>query len=110
MASERGVNYEGKQGEQRMNQIKEDCYWYDYWQDMNARIPFCKLQKVTEFLETCVDCERYHSKYKKINADRVRAMSDEEIESWYWWMHKEMMNYTDSHVFVHEWLKREIDK
>ena len=43
----------------------------------------------------------------KTNADRIRAMTDEEIEDWYWWMHKEMMYYTDSRVFVHDWLKQE---
>lgn len=41
------------------------------------------------------------------NGDRIRNMTDEEIEKWYWWMHKEMMNYTDSHTFFHDWLKRE---
>ena len=41
------------------------------------------------------------------NADRIRAMSDEEIENWFWWMHKEMMRYTDSRVFLHDWLKQE---
>lgn len=41
------------------------------------------------------------------NADRIRSMTDEEIEDWYWWMHKEMMNCTESHVFVHDWLKQE---
>lgn len=41
------------------------------------------------------------------NADRIRSMTDEEIEDWYWWMHEEMMYYTDSHAFVHEWLKQE---
>lgn len=41
------------------------------------------------------------------NADRIRAMTDEEIEKWYWWMHKEMMWYTDSRDFVHNWLKQE---
>jgi len=43
------------------------------------------------------------------NADRIRAMTDEELEDWYWWMHKEMMYYTDSHTFVHNWLKEEAD-
>lgn len=41
----------------------------------------------------------------KTNADRIRSMTDEEIENWYWWMHKEMMYYTDSYAFVHDWLK-----
>lgn len=43
------------------------------------------------------------------NADRIRAMSDEGIEDWYWWMHKEMMHYTDSRVFVHDWLKAPVE-
>lgn len=43
----------------------------------------------------------------KTNAEKFQSMSAEEIETWYWWMHKEMMNYTDSHIFVHEWLKGE---
>ena len=38
------------------------------------------------------------------NADRIRSMTDEEIEEWYWRMHKEMMYYTDSRAFVHDWL------
>ena len=41
------------------------------------------------------------------NADRLRAMTYEEIEKWFWWMHKEMMRYTDSRVFVHDWLRQE---
>ena len=48
------------------------------------------------------------SRRRKTNADRIRAMSDEEIEAWYWWMHKEMMRYTDSHVFLHDWLRQEV--
>lgn len=44
------------------------------------------------------------------NADRVRAKTDEELEEWYWWMHKEMMYYTDSYAFVHNWLKQEIEE
>lgn len=43
------------------------------------------------------------------NADRLRAMTDEGIEDWYWWMHKEMMRYTDSRVFVHDWLKSPVE-
>lgn len=42
------------------------------------------------------------------NADRIRAMTDEEIENWYWWMYKKMTCYTDSHAFIHEWLKQEV--
>lgn len=58
-------------------------------------------------------CPFYHPKPKpQTNADRIRAMTDDGIEDWYWWMHKEMMRYTDSRVFVHDWLKSpvEVDK
>ena len=47
---------------------------------------------------------------KRTNADSIRAMTDEEIENWFWWMHKEMMRYTDSRVFVHNWLRQEVDE
>ena len=43
------------------------------------------------------------------NADKIRTMTDEEIEAWYWWMHKEMMYYTDSAAFVHDWLKSPVE-
>jgi len=57
-----------------------------------------------------VDEERRCAAFvKATNADRIRAMTDEELEDWYWWMHKEMMYYTDSHAFVHNWLKEEVD-
>lgn len=61
----------------------------------------------------CNRCDMYYDEFDPIdkppitNADRIRAMTDEEIENWYWWMHKEMMRYTDSRVFVHNWLKQE---
>lgn len=63
----------------------------------------------------CHGCSRYEQHKSnvypppKVNADRVRAMSDEEIEAWYWWMHKEMMRYTDSRVFLHDWLRQEAE-
>jgi len=52
---------------------------------------------------------QYEPPQPQTNADRIRAMTDEEFEDWYWWMHKEMMYYTDSRAFVHEWLKQEVD-
>ena len=53
-----------------------------------------------------ITCPRIISK-PQTNADRIRAMSDEELYNWFWWMHKEMMFYTDSHLFVREWLEQE---
>ena len=61
----------------------------------------------------CLYCgyeEGDNVKQTQTNGDKIRAMSDGEIEEWYWWMHKEMMHYTDSRVFVHEWLKQEVDE
>ena len=52
-----------------MQCCKEDCYWYDEWQDMNAHIPYCKC-KNADFIEPkdCENCEQYHSKYKPAQA------------------------------------------
>ena len=55
--------------------------------------------------DVCSDWKSEHI----TNADRIRTMTDEELENWYWWMHKEMMYYTDSRAFVHDWLKQEVD-
>ena len=64
-------------------EYKEDCYWYSEWQDMNAHIPTCKAGKNMDSLglclENCKDCDSYHSRYKPINADKVRAMTDEDL-------------------------------
>lgn len=59
---------------------KEDCYWYEEWQDMGAHIPYCRCKK-TDYIEPkdCENCEQYHSKHEPTNADRVRAMTDEEL-------------------------------
>lgn len=46
---------------------------------------------------------------KTTNADSIRSMTDDELEKWYWWMHKEMMSATDSRTFVHDWLKQEVE-
>ncbi len=57
------------------------------------------------------DCDKfcyYNTVEVKTNADRFRAMDIEEIENWFWWMHKEMMRYTDSRVFLHDWLRQEV--
>lgn len=62
---------------------KEDCKWYDYWQDMGARIPFCKAGKNMDasgfFLETCDECKDYSNKNVITNADHIRTMTDEEL-------------------------------
>lgn len=97
---------------------KKDCKWYDYWQDMGARIPFCKAGKNMDasgfFLETCDGCKDYGSKNVTTNADRFRAKSDEELaktlsgEEIYPWCTKpcEYDNCTDC---VLAWLKQEAE-
>ena len=71
----------------------------------------CIHEKVPAGLAPCINCSpitknRFVLKHCT-NADRIRSMSDEELYNWFWWMHKEMMFYTDSHLFVREWLEQE---
>lgn len=59
---------------------KEDCYWYREEPDMGAHIPYCAATgKFPIDAEDCTDCKQYHSKYHTTNADRIRAMTDEEL-------------------------------
>lgn len=69
-----GINYP---------RCKEDCYWYKEEPNMGAHIPCCQ-SKGGNYIEPkdCENCEHYHSKYKKTNADRFRSMTDEELSSW----------------------------
>ncbi len=64
---------------------KEDCYWYEEWQDMGAHVPYCRCKRA-DFIEPkdCENCKQYHSKYKPIKADRIRAMNDEELAKYLW--------------------------
>ena len=93
-----------------MSAMKEDCYWYDYWQDMNARIPFCKLQKADKFLETCDGCEKYHSKYKKTNADRIRSMSDEKLATMIATLQIAQTLARQDETWWLDWLKQEVSE
>ena len=91
--------------------MKEDCYWYDEWQDMNARIPFCKLDKPDVYRESCEGCTEYHSKYKRTNADKLRSMSDKELAKWLS-RHLAVMTRYSEHpkrtVLWLDWLKQEV--
>ena len=62
---------------------KEDCYWYNEEPHMGAHIPYCQ-NKSGNYIEPkdCENCEHYHSKYKKTNADRIRAMTDDQLAEW----------------------------
>ena len=59
--------------------IRVDCYWHSEEPDMGARLHMCGMQKGIEPLESCDGCESYHSIRKPTNADRIRAMTDEEL-------------------------------
>ena len=60
---------------------KTDCYWYGEERDMNARIPYCKLDPADPYVQVmkCDSCKEYHSKWRPTNADKVRAMNDDEL-------------------------------
>lgn len=76
----------------------------------------CKFMRQRTDLEPCEHCTNVfamtgtHPNFEPrkpiTHYDEIRAMSIEEIENWFWWMHKEMMRYTDSRVFLHDWLKQ----
>lgn len=70
----------------------------------------CPMQYGVVDTATCpsVECCPYATP-PLTNADCIRSMTDVEIEAWYWWMHKEMMYYTDSEAFVHDWLRQEAE-
>lgn len=57
----------------------------------------------------CLDYNKWQT-IKTTHYDEIRAMSIEEIENWFWWMHKEMMRYTDSRVFLHDWLRQGVSE
>ena len=66
-----------------MSGIKKDCYWYQEERDMGAVIPDCRAIKSFPLTpDDCENCEKYHSKYNRTRADRVRAMTDEELAEW----------------------------
>jgi hypothetical protein len=66
--------------EKYIHRCKEDCYWYKEEQDMGAYIPYCDCKNIFPIdPKDCENCDQYHSKYKKTNADRIRAMTDEEL-------------------------------
>jgi hypothetical protein len=62
----------------RPTQHKEDCYWYREEQDMNAHIPYCTCKNQFP-LNTCENCDDYHSRNRRTQGDRIRAMTDEEL-------------------------------
>ena len=90
---------------------KEDCYWYREEQDMCAHIPYCQ-SKGGNYIEPedCENCEHYHSKYEKTNADRIRVMDDEELAEY---IHRILENINDnpetcpSITFLKQWLSQE---
>ena len=90
---------------------KDDCYWYDEWQDMGGHIPYCRCKRAVSIEpKDCENCEQYHSKYKPTNADKIRKKSDEELAKWI--VHKTEGNgfdsYDESVKAWLDWLKQEV--
>lgn len=99
--------------------IKENCYWYEYENDMGARIPYCKIHG-DDVLESCDNCEQYHSKYETTKADVFRAMSDEKMAE-YVYLHavdaiwcqnppKECPPHEDCRLCILKWLRSPANK
>ena len=55
----------------------------------------------TDYANDCCDW------WRPTNADRIRAMTDEELAEWYWWMLHYVKGYTDSRAALREWLKQD---
>ena len=47
---------------------------------------------------------------KKTNADRIRAMTDEELYEEYIRIYKQLPRYSDSWAWLKEWLKAEVEE
>lgn len=101
---------------------KEDCYWYEEWQDMNAHIPYCRCKRA-DFIkpQDCENCEQYHSKYKPTNADHIRRMTDEELAEFIAYNtscqtcvvrkgESYECQYTNCSTAWLDWLKQEVEK
>lgn len=80
------------------NSICNDCA-------KRTRCDMAEIGRSPLAISTCYGYE----KGNPTHYDEIRAMSVEEIENWFWWMHKEMMRYTDSRVFLHDWLRQEVN-
>jgi hypothetical protein len=85
---------------------KEDCYWYREEQDMNAHIPYCLCNNKFP-LDSCENCENYHSRSKRTQGDRIRAMTDEQLAEWLCDIAGWLPEYEGRMHPILEWLKEE---
>lgn len=68
----------------------------------------CQAWNVGTLVETdATHCVNYRASVGKTNADRIRAMSDEELAEWIWW--NDMPYFTGKFEVV-EWLKEEVSE
>lgn len=51
---------------------RRECYWYDEYQDMSARVPTCEYYGEYGHCDCTADCKHYVSK-QKVN-DIVRSI------------------------------------
>lgn len=86
---------------------KEDCYWYREEQDMNAHISYCLCNNKFP-LDSCENCENYHSRSKRTQGDRIRSMSDEQLADFIWGVETEGRAYgpRGRKAWI-DWLKQE---
>lgn len=69
----------------------------------------CKYAIFNMFVEPCCNCNEGSEFKPKSNADRIRSMTDEELEAEFWRIYKELPKYSSSTVWFHEWLKKECE-
>ena len=69
----------------------------------------CVIDTEVVYRGYCVDspCSCFEP---QTNADKIRAMSDEEISEWFWWMLDYVKSYTDSRLALIDWLKKEAEE
>ena len=80
-----------------MIDCKTDCRWVE------------RCDAASAFKYHRESCPVYGEKEHRTqtNADRIRAMTDEELEAEFWRIYKELPKYSNSSAWFHEWLKQE---
>lgn len=74
---------------------------------MNAHIPYCTCKNQFP-LNTCENCEDYHSRSKRTQGDRIRSMTDEELAEWLCDIAGWLPMYDGKMHPILDWLKEEV--
>ena len=67
----------------------------------------CLYEKRFPYKEYCVEGPCPHDT-PITNADRIRAMTDEELEAEFWRIYEELRRWTNSRIWLHQWLMEEV--